>query len=202
MSGADRKLERVLAGFEAAVAAGFTPIKLNCVVIRGQNEGSVLALAERFRHTPHVVRFIEYMDVGTQNHWRGEDVITADEMLRAISARWPLEPLPASQGGEVARRYRYSDGGGEIGMIASVSEPFCGSCNRARLSADGRFLTCLFAADGTHLRTLLRAGTSDVELADVMRRTWLARSDRYSEQRKSGAPTQLRRRLEMYQIGG
>jgi cyclic pyranopterin phosphate synthase len=212
MSGKDRKLERVLAGLDAAVAAGLSPVKLNCVVIRGRNEQAVLPLARRFRGTPHVVRFIEYMDVGTRNHWRLADVVPAREILAQIGAESPLVPVAPSHPGEVAQRFRYADGSGEIGVISSVTQPFCGSCNRARLSADGRLLTCLFAAGGTDLRRVLRAGASDAELRALLLRTWHARSDRYSELRAEAeaAPEPTgersspgaRRRLEMYQIGG
>ncbi len=202
MSGNTRKLERVLAGLDAAVAAGLTPLKLNCVVIRGQNEAAVVALARHFRNTPHVVRFIEYMDVGTQNAWNPREVVPATEILRNIAAHFPLVPLEPSYPGEVARRYRYADGAGELGIISSISDPFCGTCHRARLSADGRLLTCLFAADGLDLRAHLRAGARDDELARILEGTWRARRDRYSEERSSRAQPSGRRRLEMYQIGG
>jgi cyclic pyranopterin phosphate synthase len=208
--------ERVLAGIAAAEAAGFRPIKINCVVIRGVNEHAVEALAQRFRGTGHIVRFIEYMDVGTLNRWDAAQVVSADEIRARVATVAPLDPLPASSGiapalrggtmavhaGEVAERFRYRDGSGEIGIIASVTRPFCGGCSRARLSADGRLLTCLFASSGFDLRAPLRAGASDVELASTLAKLWEQRADRYSEQRaelREGAP---RRRLEMYQIGG
>jgi GTP 3',8-cyclase len=187
---------------------------LNCVVIAGQNEASLIALAERFRGTPHIVRFIEFMDVGTQNHWRDGQVMSAAEIVARIGARWPLEPLPAQHRGEVAQRLRYRDGGGEIGVIASVTQPFCGDCQRGRLSADGRLLTCLFAADGCDLKGPLRAGDNDAELGARLRAAWSARADRYSELRAERQPPPaaramdaeqarpLRRRLEMYQVGG
>jgi cyclic pyranopterin phosphate synthase len=206
MSGGVRGLDRVLEGIAAASRAGFQSIKLNCVVMRGKNESAVVTLAERFRGTPHIVRFIEYMDVGTQNGWRVQDVVTAQEIIEQIDARWPLEALPAHYAGEVARRYRYRDGAGEIGVIASVSEPFCGQCQRARLSADGRLLTCLFATDGIALKPTLRAqpmpiDPQDSSLRDLLCDSWRARNDRYSQERVQLAQTP-RRRLEMYQVGG
>ena len=204
MSGGVSGLDRVLAGIAAASSAGFRSIKLNCVVMRGRNDDAILALAQRFRGTAHVVRFIEYMDVGTQNSWRSRDVVSAQEILARIDARWPLLPLPAHYPGEVARRYRYRDGAGEIGVIASVSEPFCGQCQRARLSADGRLLTCLFAVDGVALKPILRAHNPDPDdsaLRELMCASWRARSDRYSEERKQ-LLHKPRRRLEMYQVGG
>jgi GTP 3',8-cyclase len=202
---ASARLERVLAGIDAAIEAGFASLKLNCVVIAGQNDGAVLALAERFRGTPHIVRFIEYMDVGTQNHWSTRDVVTAGRIVREIGARWPLEPSEAHHRGEVAQRFRYRDGGGEIGVIASVSRPFCGDCRRARLSADGKLLTCLFAQTGSDLKGPLRRGATDAELGERVRSVWRARQDRYSELRAELAPNPNaapRRRLEMYQVGG
>jgi cyclic pyranopterin phosphate synthase len=202
MNGGVRALPRVLEGITAAVAAGFASIKLNCVVVRGENEGAILALAERFRGTPHIVRFIEYMDVGTQNDWREERVVSASEIIARIDLRWPLTAAAANYPGEVARRYHYADGGGEIGVIASVSAPFCGACQRARLSADGRLLTCLFAADGVALKPLLRGGANDDELRALLQDTWRARADRYSQARGERAERRPRRRLEMYQVGG
>jgi cyclic pyranopterin phosphate synthase len=198
------RLARVLSGIDAAIDAGFAQLKLNCVVIAGQNEGSLLALAERFRGTPHIVRFIEYMDVGTQNHWRASDVVSAAEIVARIGARWPLEALPPQHRGEVAQRFRYRDGRGEIGVIASVTAPFCGDCQRGRLSADGRLLTCLFAAHGCELKAPLRTGESDAELGQRLRAAWTARADRYSELRAEHQPPprRMRRRLEMYQVGG
>jgi cyclic pyranopterin phosphate synthase len=210
MSGGVPALPRVLDAIAAAEDAGFAALKLNCVVIKGKNEGAILPLAEHFRGTSHIVRFIEYMDVGTQNHWRSQDVVSAAEILTQIAARWPLQGLTPNYAGEVARRYRYADGQGEIGVIASVSEPFCGQCQRARLSADGRLLTCLFAAEGVALKPLLRAERAgdagqavDEQLRALLTETWSARADRYSEQRaeliEHGSQ---RRRLEMYEIGG
>jgi GTP 3',8-cyclase len=194
---------RVLAGIDAAVAAGLSPVKVNMVVRRGVNEGCVLAMAERFRHTPQVLRFIEYMDVGSTNGWTGEDVVPSGEILERIAGRWPLEPLAPARAGEVATRYRYGDGGGEIGMIHSVSEPFCGSCSRARLSADGKLFTCLFARRGHDLRALLRGGSSDQELAERTRGIWSARSDRYSAERAARErASEEPAKVEMSYIGG
>jgi cyclic pyranopterin phosphate synthase len=204
---AAQSLERVLAGIDAAIAAGLTPLKINCVVQRGLNEHAVEALAARFKGTPHVVRFIEYMDVGTLNGWSTEHVVAATEIRARIEERVGVLDLVPPADGEpvaVAERYRYRDGSGEIGIIASVTRPFCGTCTRARLSADGRLLTCLFAATGNDLRGLLRAGASDGELARALTEQWSRRADRYSEQRSTNlaASTTVRRRLEMYQVGG
>jgi cyclic pyranopterin phosphate synthase len=202
MNGGVRALPRVLDGIAAAVAAGFASIKLNCVVVRGHNEAAILALAERFRGTPHIVRFIEYMDVGTQNDWRRERVVSAHEIIARIGRRWPLMAAEPNYPGEVARRYQYADGGGEIGVIASVSQPFCGDCQRARLSADGRFVTCLFAADGVALKPLLRGGAGDEQLRALLTQTWRSRADRHSQARGERSERHPRRRLEMYQVGG
>jgi cyclic pyranopterin phosphate synthase len=160
MNDARVPVSAVLAGIEAAEAAGLGPIKLNMVVKRGWNEQAILPMARRFRGTGRILRFIEYMDVGHSNGWRLDDVVTADDILATVSAEFPIEPMPPTKPGEVAERYRYLDGEGEIGIIASVSRPFCGSCNRARLSADGKLYTCLFATDGHDLRALLRGGAS------------------------------------------
>ncbi len=152
---------KVLAGIEAAEAVGLGPIKLNMVVKRGWNEHAILPMARRFRGTGRILRFIEYMDVGHSNGWRLDDVVTADEILSTVASEFPLEPMPPTKPGEVAERYRYADGAGEIGVIASVSRPFCGACDRARLSADGQLYTCLFATRGHDLRALVRGGASD-----------------------------------------
>ena len=200
MNGRGLELERVLAGLDAAVSAGLAPIKLNCVVQRGVNDHTLVELVRRFRGTRHVVRFIEFMDVGTLNRWDMAQVVTASEIRDRISAAFPLVPLEPNYRGEVARRYRFADGAGEIGIIASVTQPFCGDCSRARLSADGRLVTCLFASGGTDLKTPLRLGASDPELADIVRRVWSARTDRYSEERAE--PTRQREKIQMYQIGG
>lgn len=193
-------LDRVLAGIEAAVTAGLHPVKINAVLIRDTNEHAILDLARFGRETGCTVRFIEYMDVGTVNNWRADRVVPADEVIRTIDARFPLEPVPPHYEGEVADRYRYRDGTGEVGVIASVTRPFCGDCTRARLSAAGELFTCLFAAAGRDLRSPLRAGATDEELAEVAAATWRARTDRYSELRSEGtsdAPS-----VEMSYIGG
>jgi GTP 3',8-cyclase len=200
MNDAGVPVSRVLAGIEAAEAAGLGPIKLNMVVKRGWNEHAVLPMARRFRGTGRVLRFIEYMDVGHSNGWRLDEVISADEILSAISAEFPLEPMPPTRPGEVAERYRYADGAGEIGIIASVSRPFCGDCNRARLSADGQLYTCLFATTGHDLRTLLRSGASDADLEATIHGIWEEREDRYSELRSE--ETVSLPKVEMSYIGG
>ena len=191
---------RVLEGIAAAAEAGLAPVKVNMVVKRGVNEQSVLPMARHFRGSGQVVRFIEYMDVGNSNGWRLDDVVTADEILATIDAEFPLEPIAPDYPGEVATRWRYRDGAGEIGVIASVSRPFCGDCTRARLSADGSLYTCLFAAVGHDLRGSLRAGASDEELRDQIAALWRGRDDRYSEVRS--AETVGLRKVEMSYIGG
>ena len=193
-------VQRVLDGMAAAEAAGLGPIKINTVVRRGVNEHSVLDLAGRFRETGTTVRFIEYMDVGHTNGWRLDDVVPAAEIVERIHARWPLEPLDPEYRGEVARRFRYRDGSGEIGVIASVTQPFCGDCTRARLSADGHLYTCLFATNGHDLRDLLRSDAGDAALADALRDVWAGRSDRYSELRS--LDTVELPKVEMSFIGG
>ena len=195
----DFPVERVLQGIDAATAAGL-PVKVNMVVKRGLNDHSVLDMAEHFRRTGHVLRLIEYMDVGTTNGWRMEDVVPAAELVETISAVWPLEPVDPNYRGEVARRYRYADGAGEIGVIASVTQPFCHDCSRARLTAEGRLFTCLFAAAGHDLRRRLRSGATDEELEAFLRRIWGKRVDRYSELRT--AETAGRPKVEMSHIGG
>jgi len=202
-SGKNRDLSRVLAGIAAARDAGLPPAKINCVVQRGINDHGMVDLAQHFRHSGHVVRFIEYMDVGTLNDWDRSRVVTGAEILTMLSSIAPLEAMPATYTGEVARRYRFVDGSGEIGLINSVSEPFCGDCHRARLSADGRLLTCLFSTDGLSLRDRIRNNITDAELRTTLDNLWRARTDRYSELRAdSTASDSARRRLEMYQIGG
>lgn len=191
---------RVLAGIDAAAVAGLDPVKVNMVVKRGVNDHCVTQMAEGFRGTGHILRFVEFMDVGTTNGWRMDDVVSAAEIVAAIDERWPLEPLEPNYSGEVASRYRYRDGGGEIGIIASVTQPFCGACSRARLSADGKLYTCLFAAQGHDLRAQLRGGADDDELAATVRAVWGRRADRYSELRH--AHTRRRAKVEMSYIGG
>jgi len=203
MSGGRGSVDRVLAGIDAADRAGLTPVKINAVVQRGVNDHTVLELLEHFRGTPHIPRLIEYMDVGNRNNWRSEQVVSARELLDAVSARWPVRALEPGYPGEVARRYAYLDGSGEIGFITSVSAPFCGSCSRARLSADGTLYTCLFATSGTSLRDPLRAGASDEEMAALLGRLWLRRSDRYSELRQPEKTREhVLRKVEMYRVGG
>ncbi len=199
MNDVDFPVARVLGGIDAAAAAGL-PVKVNVVVKRGLNEDSVLDIARRFRGTGHVVRFIEFMDVGATNGWRMDDVVPAAEIVRTIGAEFPLEPVEADYRGEVAQRYRYLDGDGEIGVIASVTQPFCGDCTRARLSADGKLYTCLFAIRGHDLRAVLRSGATDDELDDTIRAVWERRTDRYSELRTE--KTSALRKVEMSYIGG
>ncbi|HEX4564675.1 MAG TPA: GTP 3',8-cyclase MoaA [Solirubrobacteraceae bacterium] len=216
MSDSRASLASVLAGIEAAGEAGLAPIKINTVVRRGVNDHCVLSIAEHFRHRPETLRFIEYMDVGSTNGWQPHEVVPASELIAAIAARWPLEALAPARGGEVATRYRYRDGAGEIGFIHSVSRPFCGECTRARVSADGKLFTCLFATRGTDVRAMLRGGLSDAALEAQLRGTWQARTDRYSAERfaadrRSEAPADARtgasarttaRKIEMSYIGG
>ncbi len=201
LSGGRGDVGEVLAAITAAERAGFASLKINVVVLRGSNDGDVLDLLQHFRGSGHVVRFIEYMDVGTCNGWRHEQVVPSAELRDRIARRWPLVELQPNYGGEVAQRHAYADGQGEIGFISSVTQPFCGDCSRARLSADGRFYTCLFANTGHDLRGPLRAGAGDEELAGVVRAVWNARDDRYSEIR-SEASAAARQRVEMYAIGG
>ena len=195
----DFSVDRVLEGIDAAAAAGLR-VKVNAVVKRGANDDGVVALAEHFRGTGHVLRFIEYMDVGHSNGWRLDDVVPAAEIVERIGAVWPLEPVAPARPDETSRRWRYRDGAGEIGVIASVTEPFCGGCSRARLSAEGQLFTCLFAVKGHDLRAPLRAGASDEELAAAIRAVWTPRTDRYSELRT--ADTAGLPKVEMSYIGG
>jgi len=226
MNGVDHPVSQVLAGIDAALDAGL-PVKVNMVVQRGVNEESILPMARRFHDTGVVLRFIEYMDVGASNGWQMTDVVPADEIVRTIEAELPIEPIDPNYAGEVARRYRYKDGGGEIGLITSVTKPFCGGCTRARISADGRLYTCLFAVDGFDLRSILRSASAnssstaaghlasgfipeDSSLADVIRDIWRARSDRYSELRSqntspllgAGEQPATLLKVEMSRIGG
>jgi len=194
---------RVLDGIDAAQAAGLTPVKVNMVVRRGLNDGEIVAMAERFRGSGHVLRFIEYMDVGTTNGWRRDEVVPAGEILRALGSRWPLEPLAPTRPGEVASRWRYLDGAGEIGLIHSVTEPFCHGCTRARLSADGKLFTCLFAAEGHDLRAALRDPAGEQNLAEILAGVWGNRRDAYSAMRAAaGAREESAARIEMSYIGG
>jgi cyclic pyranopterin phosphate synthase len=200
MNDVDFPVQRVLDGIAAAEAAGLAPIKVNMVVRRGLNEDSVLPMARHFRGTGHVLRFIEYMDVGTSNGWRLDDVVPARELIASIDREFPLEAVVPAYRGEVAGRYRYRDGSGEIGVISSVTQPFCADCTRARLSADGSLYTCLFATQGHDLRALLRAGASDDDIRSAIEAVWTAREDRYSELR-SGETAGLKK-IEMSFIGG
>jgi cyclic pyranopterin phosphate synthase len=203
MSGGRGELGKVLAGIDAAEEAGLSPIKINVVVQRGVNDHTVLHLLDHFRGTPHIVRLIEFMDVGNRNGWRMKQVVPSKELLTRIEARWPLRAVDRNYPGEVARRYQYLDGRGEIGFISSVTEPFCGACSRARLSADGTLYTCLFATNGTDLREPLRNGADDEEVAEILTRTWLQRADRYSELRRPDiAEAHHFSKVEMYRIGG
>jgi cyclic pyranopterin phosphate synthase len=200
MNGGRGSRQRVLEGIHEAISAGLTPVKINTVVIRGMNDGTVLGLVEHFRGTGVIVRFIEYMDVGTINHWKRADTLPSRDLLRMIGERWPLKPVDRNYHGEVASRYAFEDGQGEIGFVSSVTEPFCGSCIRARLSSDGQLFTCLFASKGLDLKGPLRAGAADEELCTIIRSAWGQRDDRYSELRaalKPGAD-----KIEMYYIGG
>jgi cyclic pyranopterin phosphate synthase len=200
MNGLGFDVGRVLSGIEAAAAAGL-PVKVNCVVQRGVNDGGLLDLCRYFRARRLPLRFIEYMDVGTTNHWRPDQVVPAAEIVARIAAAWPLEPLEPAYRGEVAARYRYADGGGEVGIISSVTEPFCRDCHRARLSADGRLFTCLFAAAGTDLLSPLRAGADDDALEHRLAAVWAARTDRYSDERAALAGP-ARAKVEMSYLGG
>jgi len=203
MSGGFGALEQVLRGIDAAIEAGLAPIKINAVVERGVNDQGVFDLVERFRGQPVIVRFIEFMDVGNRNDWRPEMVVPSRELVARIHARWPMHAISENYRGEVAERWRFDDGIGEIGFISSVSQPFCSACSRARLSSEGKFYTCLFATEGLDLRTALRSGIDDADLLQLIRAAWLRRADRYSEQRD-----ELRRgehaakKIEMYYIGG
>jgi cyclic pyranopterin phosphate synthase len=195
----DFPVQRVLDGIEAAAAAGLR-VKVNAVVKRGANDHEIVPLAKRFRGTPHTLRFIEYMDVGHTNGWRLDDVVPAQEIVERIGGVWPLEPLEPARADATARRWRYVDGGGEIGVIASVTQPFCGGCSRMRLSAEGRLYTCLFALKGHDLRGPIRLGASDEELSELIRGIWGRRTDRYSELRT--ADTTALPKVEMSYIGG
>ncbi len=203
MSGNRGDLAKVLQGVEAAEKAGLTPIKINVVVQRGVNDHQILDLLEHFRGSGHIVRLIEFMDVGNRNDWRLDQVVPSKEIYQQIHERWPLRAIGHSYHGEVANRYGYLDGQGDIGFISSITEPFCGACYRGRLSADGVLYPCLFATTGTSLREPLRNGADDAELADILSRIWLQRDDRYSELRKPEADEQpLLSKVEMYRMGG
>jgi len=200
MNGVDFPVTRVLDGIDAAVEAGLAPIKVNVVLKRGENDGGILDLARWAREAGHILRFIEYMDVGTTNGWRLDEVVPAAEVVEVIDREWPLEPMEPRYRGEVAGRWRYLDGRGEIGLIASVTQPFCGDCTRARLSAEGKLYTCLFSAIGHDLRAPLRGGVTDAELDGLISSVWGARDDRYSERR--AAATDRLPKIEMFALGG
>jgi cyclic pyranopterin phosphate synthase len=203
MSGNRGDLQSVLRGIEAAGKAGLAPVKINTVVQRGVNDHTVLDLLEHFRGTGHIVRLIEFMDVGNRNAWHMETVVPSRELLERIQQRWPVHAIGRSYPGEVASRYEYEDGKGQIGFISSVTKPFCGACSRARLSADGVLYTCLFATAGTSLRDPLRDGADESELAELLTKVWLRRTDRYSELRRpDAAEAQVLNKVEMYRIGG
>jgi len=203
MSGDRGDLDRVLAGIDAAARAGLGPLKINAVVQKGVNDHVVLDLLEHFRGSGHIVRLIEFMDVGNRNGWRMDQVVASRLLLDTVQARWPVRAVGKNYPGEVARRYEYVDGAGEIGFISSVTEPFCGDCSRARLSADGKLYTCLFANQGTDLRESLRNGADDQEIKDILSSIWLQRADRYSELRRPElAEHHVLKKVEMYRIGG
>ena len=199
MNDVEFPVARVLDAIDAASDAGLGPIKIDVVVKRGENDESIVAMAQRFRGTGHILRFIEYMDVGNTNGWRMTDVVSAREIAERIAEHWPIEPLNPNYFGEVAERWRYLDGAGEIGIISSVTQPFCGSCTRARLSADGKLYLCLFAGTGHDLRALLRGGADDETIAAAIRSYWRTRDDRYSEIRSEATPGT---KVEMSHIGG
>ena len=201
MSDSREPVQTVLDGIAAAQAVGLTPLKVNTVIKRGANEHEILPLVRHFRHSGVILRFIEFMDVGSSNGWRLDDVVTAQEILQTIDREYPLQPVGANYGGEVAKRWRYADGAGEIGVIASVTQAFCQDCSRIRLSTEGKLYTCLFAGDGVDLRAPLRHDASDAALASLIIDTWAARADRYSQQRHAATAMPIRK-IEMSYIGG
>ena len=203
MNGRNFGIERVLEGIEAATKANLSPLKINAVVQKNVNDHTLVDLAKYFKGTGHIVRFIEYMDVGNKNGWELDEVVPANDILALIDQEMPLEPIDPNYPGEVARRYRYKDGQGEIGIIASVSQPFCGDCSRARLSTDGALYTCLFASRGLNLRDTMRSGGTDTELESMIKDVWQSRTDKYSEERSASIITDSSEpKIEMYQIGG
>lgn len=203
MNGRNLTTERVIAGINKAEQVGLHPIKINTVIQRNVNDHTLLDLARHFKGTGHIIRFIEYMDVGNKNGWRMNQVVSGDEIVEIINKEFPIEPITPNYKGEVALRYRYVDGSGEIGVITSVTNPFCGNCTRARLSTDGKLYTCLFAKDGFDLRDPIRKGASDEELRDLIIGIWHRRSDKYSEERTALSAAGIQtRKVEMYQIGG
>lgn len=200
MNDADFPVSKVLEGIEAAAAAGLAPIKINMVVKRGTNDRDIMPMVRYFRRAGHILRFIEYMDVGNTNGWRMDEVMPSRQIIQMIDSEFPLEAIEANYHGEVAERWRFKDGAGEIGVISSVTQPFCGACNRARLSAEGKLYTCLFAADGYDLRTWVRNGANDEDIAQAIQKVWRVRDDRYSELRSEGIVTLPK--VEMSHIGG
>ena len=200
MNDVDFPVARVLEAIDAGAEAGLTPVKIDCVVKRGVNESQVVELARHFRGTGHIVRFIEFMDVGNSNGWRMEDVVSGSEILAMLQREWDLVPAEPHYFGEVADRWSYADGGGEVGIITSVTQPFCRTCTRARLAADGKVYLCLFAGTGHDFRAMLRGGASDEEIEQVIARVWRTRDDRYSEIRSEATPSL--RKVEMSHIGG
>jgi cyclic pyranopterin phosphate synthase len=202
MNGLGFKVSRVLAGIDAAAAQGL-PVKINCVVQKGVNDGEILTLCDYFRERGHTLRFIEFMDVGNTNHWTLEQVVPALAIIAEVHQKWPIEPVDPAYRGEVASRYRYTDGKGEIGIISSVTEPFCKDCHRARLSADGQLFTCLFATKGHDVLGTLRSGANDEQLAEYIANIWRGRHDRYSDERAELiAKKEPRDKVEMSYIGG
>jgi cyclic pyranopterin phosphate synthase len=203
MSGGFGALDQVLSGIDAAIAAGLTPVKINAVIERGLNDHTALDLVERFRGSPVIVRFIEFMDVGNRNKWRPDLVVPSRELAARIHERWPIQPISENYKGEVAERWRFEDGAGEVGFISSVSQPFCAACSRARLSSEGKFYTCLFATHGLDLRAPLRAGSGDADVLQLIRGVWHGRNDRYSELREEMRRTLPEtKKIEMNYIGG
>jgi cyclic pyranopterin phosphate synthase len=200
MNDVDFPVARVLDGIDAADAAGLAPIKINAVVKRGMNEHAILPLARHFRNSGHIVRFIEYMDVGHTNGWRMDDIVPAGEIIETIHRELPLDAIGPNYAGEVAERWRYRGGGGEIGVIASVTQAFCSDCTRSRLSTDGKMFTCLFATDGYDLRALVRGGYEDAQIRNAIAAIWRKRADRYSEIRSANTPRVAK--VEMSYIGG
>ena len=201
INGRNVDVSKVLTGIEAAEKAGFSPIKINCVVERGINENSILEMAEYFKEKGHILRFIEFMDVGTLNQWNLDKVVSAKEIVKIINSKMPIEPMAPTYFGEVASRYQYKDGSGELGIISSVTQPFCGNCTRLRLSPEGNLYTCLFSNAGTDVRKLLRSNKNKKELKSLIKKTWLARKDKYSIDRSSN-PNKSTKKVEMYHIGG
>jgi cyclic pyranopterin phosphate synthase len=203
MSGGKGNVGQVLAGLKEAQRQGFERVKINTVVRKGLNDRTLLELVQYFRGSGHVVRFIEYMDVGNCNHWQMQEVVPSAEILAAIHREFPLKAAGTDYYGEVAERYEFIDGQGEVGFISSVTQPFCGTCTRARISTDGKLYTCLFASDGEDLRAPLREGKSDADIREILQRVWTKRKDRYSQERSAIQQSEHnRKKIEMYQIGG